>query len=223
MKLIVKTDKEVKKLRPRDIRNFIGSIVDEEYKDVVLWHKHLPPELVFVKPFKFGFEIVSWSNNTEVLNHIADKLQQKDLKLNIKDINTKIEKVWFKNEEFTIPQKGLYFYKTRTPMILAVNPVEYKIVYACNTKDNKDDLLKYIKHRIETNIKHQAKHYFNMDIDLDDLNLIIQNEDIRLVSYKEDSKKFQAAYLTFASNYSLPRFIGYSIGMGWGEIIHQKM
>ena len=223
MKLIVKTDKEVKNLRPRDIRNLIGSIVDTKYKDIVLWHKHLPPKFIFVKPFKLGFEIVNWTNKVEALNHIAEKLQQKDLELNIKNINAKIKKVWFKDEEFVIPQKGLYFYTTRTPIILSVNPVEYKIVYACNLKENKNDLINYIKHRIKSSIEYRTKYYFNINLDLSDLNLIIQDENIRLVSYKEDSKKFQAAYLTFASNYSLPRFIGYSIGMGWGEIINQKI
>lgn len=221
MKIIVKTDKEVKSLLPRDIRNFIGSIVDTKYKDIVLWHKHTPPELIFVKPFKLGFEIVSWKNNLEVLNHIAEKLEDKELHIN--GINAKIKKVWFKPDEFIIPQKGLYFYSTRTPVLLSSNPVEYKIVYACNNKEDKSDLMRYIKHRIKTDIEYKAKYYFNLDLDLSDLNLIIQDEELRLIEYKENEKKKQAAFMKFASNYSLPRFVGYSIGMGWGELIPQKI
>jgi hypothetical protein len=221
MKLIVKTDKEIKNLTSRDIRNFTGAIVDKEYIDDVMWHKKTPPKLIYIKPFKLGFEIVTWTNDIGLLQHIAEKL--KDKTINIKNINAKIKKTWFKDENFTIPQKGLYFYETRTPIILSVNPVEYKIVYATNTKEDKSDLIKYIKRRIITDIKYKAKHYYNLNLNLDDLNLIIEDENVRLVEYKEDLKKFQAVFLRFASNYSLPRFIGYKTGLGWGEIISKRI
>jgi hypothetical protein len=107
--------------------------------------------------------------------------------------------------------------------MLAGNPVEYKIVYTLNTKKDKKELMKYIKHRIKSDVEYKAKYYFNLDFNLDDLNIIIQKEDIRLVDYKDDTKKFQAAFLKFASNYSLPRFVGYRVGLGWGEILNQKI
>jgi len=220
MKLVVQTDKIIKELKPRDIRNFIGSIVDETFKDEVLWHKKMPPELIYVKPFKYGFEIVSWKNRMDLLHHIHEKLIDKHI--NIKGIKANIKKSFFKEEGLTIPQKGLYFYKSRTPIILSTNPVEYKIVYACNTK-NQDDLIKYIKKRIKYSIIYNAKYYFNLNLNLDDLNLIIEKQDIRLVEYKTGIKNFQAVFIKMASNYSLPRFVGYKIGLGWGELIMQKM
>ena len=224
MKLIVKTDKEINSLKPRDIRNFIGKIADESYKDDIFWHKHLPPKLIYVKPFRLGFEIVNYDNSLNLLNHIAKRLEKfKNRVINLKGIETKIKKVWFKPEEFIIPQKGLYFYKTRTPVRLSNNPVEYKIVYACNNKSDRRDLIRYITHRIKSDIEYKAKHYFNIDLDLSDLNLIIQDENVRLVEYKKGLKDFQAVYMTFASNYSLPRFVGYGTGLGWGELIMQKM
>jgi len=226
MKLIVKTDKEIKLLRPRDIRNFIGAISDKDYKEDVFWHKNLPPKLTYVKPFKLGFEIVNYDNSINVINHIAEKLEElkekKEL-IYLKGIETKIKKVWFKAEEFIIPQKGLYFYKTRTPVRLSDNPTEYKIVYACNNKSDRSDLIKYITRRIKNDIEYKAKYYFNIDLDLSDLNLIIQDEEVKMVEYKKGLKDFQAVYMSFASNYSLPRFVGYGTGLGWGELIMQKM
>ena len=223
MKLIVKTDNEIKKLKPRDIRNLIGSIVEEQYKDLVLWHKHEPSELIYAKPYKLGFEIVSWKNNIKLLKHIEEKLQNK--KLHFGEIEAKVKKVWYKDENLTIPQQGLFFYYTRTPIILSTNPVEYKIVYATNQKEDKNDLIKYIKHRIKYDVVYKLKHYYGIDVSnsLKDLNLIIQKEDIKLVDYKEGEKKLQAAFLKFASNYSLPRFIGYKTGLGWGELVNLKI
>jgi hypothetical protein len=221
MKVIVGTDKEVKKLTPRDVRNFIGSIVDKKYEDDVLWHQKKPSKLIFVKPYRLGFEIVTYTNDYGLMYHIAEKLEGKEI--NIKGVNAKVKKVWFKDENFVIPQKGLYLYETRTPIMLAGNPVEYKIVYTLNTKKDKKELMEYIKHRIKSDVEYKAKYYFNLDLNLDDLNIIIQKEDIRLVDYKDDTKKFQAAFLKFASNYSLPRFVGYRVGLGWGEILNQKI
>jgi hypothetical protein len=221
MKLIVKTDKEIKSLKPRDIRNFIGAVTDDKYADDILWHKKTPPKLIYVKPYKMGFEIVTWTNDYGLLQHIAEKIQDKTM--NIKGINAKITDTWFKDENFTIPQKGLYFYETRTPVILSTNPVEYKIVYAINTSNNKKALIDYIKHRIKNDVEYKAKHYFNLDLDLKDLNLIIKNENVRLVDYKDGLKKFQAVFMKFASNYSLPRFVGYKTGLGWGELIPNKI
>jgi len=157
----------------------------------------------------------------QLLNHIAEKL--KDKEISIKNIKAKIEKVWFKNEEFIIPQKGLCFYETRTPVILSTNNTEFKIVYAINTNNNIEEMKKFIEYRIKKDIEYKAKEYFNLDLDLKDLNLIIQNENIRLVEYKEGLKKFQAVFMKFASNYSLPRFIGYKTGLGWGEIINKRV
>ena len=84
MKLFVKVKNELNGLLPRDIRDLTGSIVNEEYKDDVLWHKHKPPKLIFAKPVKKGFEIINYTNDYNLLLHIKDKLE------NIKSFNLKI-------------------------------------------------------------------------------------------------------------------------------------
>ncbi len=217
MKIFVKT-KELKNVKPRDIRNLLGSIVDNEFKDEVMWHKRKPPKIIYAKPYKKGFEIINYINDYRLMHHILKKLESIKNNIFLGGKKIKIEDIELKSEDFTIPQPGLYFYQTRTPIILSTNPVEYKIVYATNTQ-NKKDLIKYIQHRIIHSTKLFAKEYFNIDLDyLDDLNLIIQENDIRLVDYKEGLKKYQAVYLKLASNYSLPRFVGYKIGLGWGEL-----
>jgi hypothetical protein len=221
MKLIAKTDKEIKLLTPRDIRNFIGSVVDEKYKDEVMWHKHLPPKLIYIKPFKNFFDILTYTNDIGLLYHIADKIKDKEIK--IKGINAKIKDIDFKDETFEIPKKRLSFYTTRTPVILSTNPVEFKLVYTLNIKNKTDELKRYIIHRIRTDVEYRAKYYYNLDLNLKDLELIIQNKKIRLVEYKEGLKKFQAVYMNFASNYTLPRFVGYKTGLGWGELISKKI
>ena len=223
MKLIVKTDKEIKGLLPRDVRNFIASVIGEKYRDKVLYHGFAPSELIFVKPFKRGFEIVSYKNDADLLFHIEEAIRDKTI--NVFKTKAKIEKIWYKPEDLILPQKGLFFYYTRTPVILSTNPVEYRIVYATNNKKDKSDLIRYIKHRIKKDVIFKIKHYYGIDVSnvLKDLNLIIKEENVRLVEYKKGEKKRQAAYLKFASNYSLPRFVGYKTGLGWGELVNVRI
>lgn len=224
MKLLIKTDTDkIYDIKPKDIRRYIGNIVDKQYEDKVLWHERKPPAIIYPKTFKGGFEIVNYTGDRKLMYHIWEKIEKnREIKLN--GISCKVVKVRDKEEEYEIPKKGLYFYKTRTPIILSANPIEYKIVYATATKEDLSDFNNYVKYRIINDIKYKLKHYFDIDFNkLDDLNLIIKKEDIRLVEVKEGEKKRQAVWLTFASNYSLPRFVGYANGLGWGELIMQKI
>jgi len=218
MKLKVYTDKNIKNLRPIDIRKIIGSITDDKYIDLVLWHKHTPPEVLYSKPLNNSFEIINYTNNLELLTHIKEKLQNIELFKQAKVIKTEILP-----EDYIIPQKGLYVYETRTPIILSINPVEYKIIYAINQNNNLEDLRKYLTSKFIKDINHKLKHYFNTSIKIDDLNLILQDKRIRLVEVKDDEKKRQAIFLKFASNYKLPRFVSYSNGLGWGELIEKQI
>ena len=74
MKIVVKL-KDAGGFKPRDVRNYVGSIVDEKYKDLAMWHKNATPELIYVKPFKESFEIISNKNDISLMSHIAEKIE----------------------------------------------------------------------------------------------------------------------------------------------------
>ena len=216
MKLVIKTTK-LKNLLPRDIRRYIGDIVDVEYKELVLWHKRDLPELIYVKPYKNGFEIISYKNNVKLLIHIKNKLLEYP-KINIKGIKSSIQKVFLQEEDYLIPQRQLSFYVIRTPIVIATNNTEFKLVYAINKNNNQKDFLKYLHRHFKNDLQYKLKKIHNIDMNFDDLELMFDEKALRLVEVKEGIKKFPAIFGKFACNYKLPRFIGYKNGLGFGEI-----
>ncbi len=204
--------------KPRDVRNYVGSIVDENFKDLAMWHKHTTPELIYVKPFKNSFEIISVKNDISIISHIADKIEK-----NRDFYGKKIEKVFLKNEQFLFPQRGLTFYSTRTPIIIGNNEKEIGISFACKVKNNMEDLTRYIAHRIKSDAEYQIKNWFGLDLKIDDFSIIsISNLKQLFLDYK-DGVKVPAVTMDFVSNFRLPRFVGYKIGLGWGEIIEKEV
>jgi hypothetical protein len=217
MKLRVYLQNEINGLLPKDIRKYIGAIVPNEIKEEVLWHKNKPPKIIYAKPYKKYFEIINYTNDKRLIYLIKESLKKYPV-LKMKGNETVIKDIKELPEEFNIPERGLYLYQTRTPIILSVNPVEYKIVYATNIQ-NPNDLEKYIKHRIKSDIEYKLYEYFGIKYTFDDFEMIINKKDIKLLSvYDIDKKKKQGAYITFSTNYSLPRFVGYATGFGFGEL-----
>ncbi len=216
MKIIVKA-KDTGSLTPRHVRNYIGAIVDEEYKDICSWHKHSVPELIYPKPYSSGFEIISVKNNLPVLAHIAKKIEE-----NRKFYGRDIEEVWSKDEQFGFPRRGIAAYQTRTPIVIGSNKVEYGIAVACAKKGRTDDLKRYIGRRIKSDVEYYVRAYFGINISIPDLSLNITELKQLFLNYKEGVRLPMAA-MSFTSNYSLPRFVGYKIGLGWGELIERSI
>ena len=215
MKIVVKL-KDAGGFKPRDVRNYVGSIVDEKYKDLAMWHKNATPELIYVKPFKESFEIISNKNDISLISHIAEKIEDHP-----NFYGKKIERVWLKNEQFNFPQRGLTTYMTRTPIIIGTNEKEIGISFACKVKNNMEDLTRYIAHRIKSDAEYQIKNWFGLDLKINDFSIIsISNLKQLFLDYK-DGVKVPAVTMDFVSNFRLPRFVGYKIGLGWGEIIEK--
>ena len=217
MKIVVKL-KDAGGFKPRDVRNYVGSIVDEKYKDLAMWHKNATPELIYVKPFRESFEIISNKNDISLMSHIAEKIEDHP-----NFYGKKIERVWLKNEQFNFPQRGLTTYTTRTPIIIGTNEKEIGISFACKVKNNMEDLTRYIAHRIKSDAEYQIKNWFGLDLKIDDFSIIsISNLKQLFLDYK-DGVKVPAVTMDFVSNFRLPRFVGYKIGLGWGEIIEKEV
>ena len=84
-----------------------------------------------------------------------------------------------------------------------------------------DDLTRYIAHRIKSDAEYQIKNWFGLDLKINDFSIIsISNLKQLFLDYK-DGVKVPAVTMDFVSNFRLPRFVGYKIGLGWGEIIEK--
>ena len=196
-------------LAPRDIRNYVGSIVDERFEDKVMRHKMDLPQVIYPKTYKGGFEIVSYSNDVELMQHVKNKI---DSHRNF--FGQEIKNARFINEQYEIPQKQETSYITRTPVIIAVNLFEFKAVAG---KITDSFFANYINIRIKNDVRYQIKKIYGIDFDFDLKTAVM---DIKRISIQYKDIKLPAITMKFYSNYTLPRFMGYKIGLGWGEIIN---
>lgn len=210
MKVSVFTEDKIKKT-PRDVRNFIGSIASEKFKDYFMWHKKETPPIIYPLPHDNGFEIIMYHNNINMINDINSKLLKKP-----KFYETKVKSVRVFDYSYIPAVKSDKFlkYRTRTPMVISLNEVEYKICY--NVNKDKIKLQKYLAHRIRSALNYQMKCYVGIDVIFNDL-------EVKLTQYsyfmtKDKDKHFPAIMMDFECNYILPEFLCYKIGLGYGQI-----
>ena len=216
MKVIVGTKQEIpKSVLPRDVRNYVGSIVDDRYKDFFMWHEHKQPPVIYAKPFRKGFEIIFYFNDFDAITHLMEKIKE-----NRNFYGVEISKVWSKEESLIPPIKTTepITYTTRSPLIVGTNPVEWGITN--NIKNDKEKLKEYLIYKIKDTISHQLKEYIGIEVDLKDVQITVQECKFFFQKYKESS--YPAFTATFESNYQLPRFVGYKIGLGYGEIYKKR-
>jgi len=221
MKLKFFTDKSFdnKKVKPRDIRNIMMSALKDEATASKISNKkkkeHTQSTFVYPKPRPRSFEIVSYTNDLDALAELELALVGKTINLAGKDVL--ITDAKWENEQYESLKQELSMYKTRTPIVITSNPVEHKLVYNLSRKDD-DSLEKYIIQKIKEMIQIQVKEFFNKEISLDDL--MIKITEFNKVTVDVAKGRYeQAVYMSFMSNYRLPRFLGFKNGLGFGEIL----
>ncbi len=198
---------------PREVRNYVGSIIDEKFIPKAMWHQRSSSPVIYPKVHKDSFEIVNYTNDIELMQHIKYRI---DTHRNF--YGNEIDDVKFINEQYNVPQRGDMIYISRTPMIIGINPFELKLL-DCRT--DSEHFKRYINARINDDVRYQIKNYLNLDIEFDIKITPIEVKRIG-VQYKEDAR-YPAVIMKFHSSHSLPRFLGYKTGLGWGEIIKAKI
>ena len=226
MKIKVTLSNNLSGFDSRDIRNFIGSIADEKDKDFVMYHgKGLSP-VIYSKPYRNIFEITfakSDKESIDVIGDLANKLNSGNFVCYGEKIN-KVD-VSYDNYLSFADKKEMVFYKSRTPFVLGVNNTEYKILFNVSQKSDKTDFIKYLKRRIIDSVIFQAKEYLNSELPfdlLDKIEIYFQNQNNQFVfkNIKYKDKILPVMYLSFISNYRLPEFLGYKMGLGFGQIFN---
>lgn len=199
-------------ISPRDVRNYVGSIVDEKFINKAMWHQRSSSPVIYPKVHRDGFEIVNYTNDIELMQHIKNRIDTHRI-----FYGENIDDVRFVNEQYNVPQKGDKIYMSRTPLIIGVNPFELRLL-DCRT--DSEYFKRYLNARINDDVRYQIKNYLNLDITFDIKITPIEIKRIG-VQYKDDVR-LPAVVMKFHSTHSLPRFLGYKTGLGWGEIIKAK-
>lgn len=205
---------------PRDIRNLFNSLAKEEHKDLVAWHKHTPSPIIYSKPFRKSVDVYAYNDELveDALNDIVLKLLKiKKVTFGGKTFN--IDSVWIKPFTHAPIQEGSYTYQVRTPVIYGSSKTEF--FQASQLKDDTEMLQAYIRDRIVEMAIHTIKHNFGIEINesqFDDLTIFFHDDFKRFIQQYKEDQRFPAFVGTFTCNYSLPRFIGYKTGLGYGEL-----
>ena len=224
MKLVVKLEKPIEWLSPRDVRDFLASVNKKnQYVEKILWHKHIPPELIYRKPTKDYLEIINYANDIEMMGYFKNIVIGKEIYNN--QGKSKIKHASLKTENFEIPKPlapCFAVYKTRTPIIIASNSSEIERIR--KIEEDEKALKAFLREFIIDSIFHQTKYYLGIEIpEKYKKQISIDVIDVKYfyVPYpkKETKLNFPSIRCKVISNFLLPRFIGYRIGYGFGELI----
>lgn len=217
--LIQYTNENSNRIFPRDVRNYIGSIVDEEYKRLFMWHERSSSPFIYGMPRNGYMSIYTYRNDMdEAIAHACDKIIENQ-SLKMAGINGKIDSVMVKNTDYSTFQNGMYEYNCRTPIIVGNIIWRHNEFREIMNSKSQMDLVQFVRSAIAETVSVHTRHYFDEEIDISDSLMIMPKEPIKPFFHKyKDDRWYPAVNMSFISNMRLPQFIGYKIGMGYGEI-----
>ena len=223
MKLIVLYEKQLvgsQKLVPRDIRNYIGSISSEEDKEYTMWHKREIPHMIYTMPNRKGFAIISFIDDEFTKKLFARMLENiksnNELSFQKGKIKTKVKEAFIIKYGYKdlIPQ--FEERRLKTPMLM--RQFQRAKAITMNVKDiDVLELERLVTDEVKESIRYMNREWLGREIDLDDLMLVYKDLKYTVIKYKDD-QYFPAVYGTIISNKRLPDYIGYNVGMGYGEL-----
>ena len=215
MRIVLTFEKEsVKDITPRDVRNFCGSITDQKFNKIIMYHGNDAPPIIYKKPLEYAVEIAFYENNFYAFQHLMDRLEKH------KDnfFGRKIKKIIPKDDGYMPPfflGSQTVEYSTRTPIIITTNQIEHKMKYSFEQNGKIKD---YVLFRLKRNLSYQLECYTKIKQSFD--NLVLDFKDFKVVTekYKEGSN-FIGFWTKFTSNYQLPEMVGYKTGLGYGQLV----
>lgn len=228
MKLIVLYEKELTKNQrvfPRDIRNYIGSISSDEDKEYTMWHKREIPHLIYMMPNRKGFAIVSYKDDDftkGLFQRILSSVQQNpNISFKNGNINTKVKEAFIINYGYKEMRPQYEERRLKTPMLMRQFQRAKSITRDVKNIDIRE-LERLVTDEIKESIIYMNREWIGKDVDLDDLMLVYKDLKYIVVKYKDD-QYFPAVYGTIIANKKLPDFVGYNVGMGYGELEQKKV
>lgn len=216
------------RLYPRDIRNYINSVIPNDYKelkDFFAWHEHSTSPVIYTMPNRKSFAIISYDKRA---NKYFTQLQEfiyNSSSLSFKNgIINNIKECFTAKYNYTRFEHGVIERKMRTPLVIASSKEDYAKARELSSGDSIDikaleDLTRdaILQSLIKTN-----KDWFDRELDfVEDILLLFKDLEYHPIKYKEN-QWYPAVRATIISNLELPDFIGYKIGLGYGELMRIK-
>ena len=227
-------------LEPRDVRNICRDLVQENFPDdkgllaFVNHHKHETSPVIYSKPSHKSFSIITYMDETVdafeykfYMTMIANLLNGKTF--TVRNITFTVKETQITNFDYTSFEEndGYEFREIRVPLVIGSSNTEYAIAIEATKNQNGRSLTKESKKIIEelavnaikSSIIAQNRDWFGEDKTREtELSKIrISNLVYMPIKYK-DKQYFPAIKGTIRSNTALPKFLGYKIGFGYGEV-----
>lgn len=222
-----------KQLFPRDIRNYLASItkpIDNELFETIMHHERTSPTFIFRKPSKKEFAVITYKNDlktVKLMNHLEKIiLENATLSFKEQDLEAQVEETKKLHCTVSDYKDGFFKYKIATPIVIGSGKRDYARARELSKDKNNTDL-RALKKLTEDTITEQlhSNHndwYKTEEIpELNDLSIILKDIKYQPIKYK-DNQYYPAIIGTIISNKRLPSFVGYKIGLGYGQIIHKK-
>ncbi|RLD47242.1 MAG: hypothetical protein DRI86_00930 [Bacteroidetes bacterium] len=224
------------RLLPRDIRNYINSIIPEkekELKDFFAWHKKGESSpVIYQLPNRKSFAILSYKEDSQAKKMFSELIDliKENRKLSFKKDNIKLEIENIKindNFKYTNFEDGFTEKRIHSPLIIASSNQDYAKSRELSANDNID--MKKLKtlaiDAITQSIIKTHRDWFGKEIDesiIDNLMIMFKNDlEYHVIKYK-DNEYYPAIRGTIVCNMKLPDYLGYKIGLGYGELTNLK-
>jgi hypothetical protein len=230
MKLICLYENELQgkeRLYPRDIRNYINSIIPQEnieLKSFFAWHEHSTSPVIYPMPNRKGFAIISYKSDAVAYFEKLMELIKNSSELTFKNgIKNSIKTIFTTKYNYTRFDNGVVERKMRTPLVIASSKQDYAKARELS-KDEIDmkALEELTRDAIKQSLIKTNKDWFDRELDfIDDVFILFKNMEYIPIKYKEN-EWYPAVRATIISNIELPEFIGYKIGLGYGELMRLK-
>jgi len=236
MKLICTYEEPLKgqqRLFPRDIRNYINSIIPQEQKELkefFAWHEKKTPPVIYTMPNRKSFAILTYKKDKKTKEFFDQviKLIKENTKLSFAKTNVSatIKEVFTVKQDYCRFQNGFTERKLRTPLMMS-DKRTYHIAKKASSGDVLDvkEIEGLARETIKRSIVEAYRDWFGKEFNeelMEDIMIMFKNDlEYHVVKYKE-GEYFPAIRGTIVSNVELPDFIGYKIGMGYGELMGLK-
>jgi len=215
------------RLLPRDIRNYVASIIkdDKDIHSIIMGHERKQPTFIFSMPNRKSFGIYTFKNDakTKAMMGIIKKRIQENPVLKINGISAEIKEAFTANYDFTQLEGGLFERRLRTPLIIASAEFEYAICrkLSADGKVDMSKLKKYTADKIRETVALMARDWFDKEEEIlevmEDTTIMFKDLEYTPIKYKE-GQYFPAVRGTIICDRNLPLFLGYKSGLGFGEL-----
>lgn len=202
------------KCQAEDVRKAFGKCASAETKDLFLHHGKGISSILYSKPMKNIIKLYVVKDDMIILNEISRIMVDFEV-FGIKA-----------NDSIEIKQNNLLMSIRKAPYLVSYS-ARSPIIYAFLNRDikyvdklrfnNPEMLVDFAKSKIIETIEMRTRELNTEIIIPNDLSLDFA--DLTFFGHKFRDKMLPAVYANkISSNYYLPKFLGYKVGLGYGEI-----